>query len=279
MMKKLFGALVLFVLLAHLSSCVFTYNLHTDNPETNDKQEAKPKVCEEVLGVQYIRTDGYSEFFEYPRLISITSRAELDSYYNYFSGIYSLGERESVYSDSTIGFITACEKYDKEYFKKNDLYLLVLEEASGSVRHSVDSVDCGRVQITSHIPEVCTDDMAEWHIVLEVPKGEILLGVNASELEIHSPDSLYEKFLRSLEEIALTHLKDRYSITDAVLRFCEKTDFGSIKDTGFNNPLGYNPGYDSSPVWQMDFVDTAGESFTLFLSDSMFVFGSIGLEY
>ncbi len=271
-MKKTFLTVLLFCLL-FLPSCVFTYNLNEKNPavQMNEKEDA----CE-LVGVQYVRTNGYVENFEYPRLIRITSRDELESYYNYFSGIYFLDAVEEIYSDTTIGWITACEKYDKEFFDNCDLYMAVLEEGSGSIRHSVEGVENGSVTIRSITPEVCTDDMAEWHIMLEVTKGGKLSKINRVSVNVTSPDEIYEEFYKVLENTALEYLKTEH-ITDAELKFCEKTTFGEVKNLDFSNPLGYSPGHDASPVWKMDFVKKDGTSFTLLLCVTPFVFGSIGL--
>ncbi len=276
-MKKTLFLLLLFAFIFTLVSCVLTYKL--EDPIHEDKKELSEKEGKvEILGVQYIRTDGYVELFEYPRLIIVTSRDELQAYYNHFSGIYYLDARETVYSDSTIGWITACEKYDEEFFKNNDLYMAVLEEGSGSIRHSVEGIDNGSVFVKSVIPEVCTDDMAEWHILIEVEKGAEISQINGKTVSVTTPDEIYEKFLKILENTATEYLKNEYEIEDAVLKFTEKTDFGSVKNLGFHNPLGYSPGYDASPVWKMDFLKSDGSFFTLLVCDSPFVFGTVGLE-
>jgi len=53
--------------------------------------------------------------------------------------------------------------------------MILLEEGSGSIRHEVESVgiDSGDiwVKIKSIVPEACTDDMAEWHILIEPEAG------------------------------------------------------------------------------------------------------------
>jgi len=145
-----------------------------------------------IIGdVQYIRTDGYNEIFEYPYLVKITSRAELDEYTEAFSGIYSLGSRSTVYSDTSIGFADAITKYDEVYFEKNVLYMAVLEEGSGSIRHELTDIEGGFLKIESTSPEVFTDDMAEWHILVEVPVGVELWGVNQNE-RVYTADEVIE---------------------------------------------------------------------------------------
>ena len=121
---------------------------------------------------QYIRTDGYHEGVEYPVVKIIRSVDELNAYYNENKEKYSLERREDPASDSTIGFLDACDKYNAEYFEKQILVMVLLEEGSGSTRHNVDNVKLGSdgmlyVNIRSIVPEVGTCDMAEWHILIE----------------------------------------------------------------------------------------------------------------
>lgn len=51
--------------------------------------------------------------------------------------------------------------------------MVLLEEGSGSVRHNVESVIMGtdhacHIRIGSIVPEVGTDDMAQWHVLIEL---------------------------------------------------------------------------------------------------------------
>lgn len=261
-MKKILLLFVIFSLMFILVSCYSDYKVDEIQPPI-----VQDGVVTEILGVQYIRTDGYNDNFEYPRLIRITSRESLDYYYNSFNGIYSLGSRDTVYSDSTIGFINAIEKYDDGYFKNCDLYLAVLEEGSGSIRHLVEDVDDGYVKITSLLPGVCTEDMAEWHIILEVNKNKSLKGINRKETPIYTPKDIYSEFLGLLEKAAIDYLKE-LGFENAQLTAFTRTDFASVMKNGFENPLGYNPGYPESPVWKT----TVGE-LELYLCDAPFVFG------
>lgn len=86
---------------------------------------------------QYIRTNGYYEDVEYPVVKIIRSVDELNSYYNENKEKYSLERREDPASDSTIGFLDACDKYNAEYFEKQILVMVLLEEGSGSVARTV----------------------------------------------------------------------------------------------------------------------------------------------
>ena len=78
-----------------------------------------------------------------------------------------------MYSDTTIGFVDAIERYDNAWFADRQLIVVLLEEGSGSVRHWVTDVKGGadtEVSVSRMVPEVGTDDMAEWHILIEVDR-------------------------------------------------------------------------------------------------------------
>ncbi len=149
----------------------------------------------EVSDIQYIRTNGDTELV-YPRTVKITSYDELMDYYDSSKELFDLERKTTVYSDTTIGFLDACDTYTAEWFEENDLIMAVLQEGSGSIRHKVTSVtlrtenlsditsDNTRLQINIQtiMPEVGTCDMAQWHIMIGVPKcddySDITIGIN-----------------------------------------------------------------------------------------------------
>ena len=152
---------------------------------------------------QYIRTDGYHEDVEYPVVKIIRSVDELNSYYNENKDKYSLERRKDPASDSTIGFLDACDKYTAEYFKKQILVMVLLEEGSGSVRHNVKNVKYGSdkklyIDITRGNTDFGTCDMAEWHILIE-PEKDITVS-NESDVVVYldgvnpkkQPTTVYE---------------------------------------------------------------------------------------
>ena len=123
-----------------------------------------------------IRTDGYHEDARYPAVRIIRSVQELNAYYEANKEEYGLGRRDNVSADSTIGFLDACDRYDGAYFEDHILIMVLLEEASGSNRHKVQSVNVSadgqcRIYIDRIVPEAGTCDMAEWHILIEPEAG------------------------------------------------------------------------------------------------------------
>lgn len=126
---------------------------------------------------QYIRTDGYREGTRYPIVKIIRSKQELNTYYESNKGKYNLERRGNANSDTAMGFLDACDKYDENYFEKHILIMVLLEEGSGSNRHKVrtvniDSTGQCSINIDRIVPEVGTCDMAQWHILIE-PKTEV----------------------------------------------------------------------------------------------------------
>lgn len=116
---------------------------------------------------------------------------------------YNLERRSDPASDSTIGFLNACDKYTAEYFENQILVMVLLEEGSGSIRHNVDNVKYGSdgklyVSVRRDVPEAGTDDMAEWHILIE-PEKDIAVA-NESDIVVYldgvnqktKPNTVYE---------------------------------------------------------------------------------------
>lgn len=144
-----------------------------------DPNAGSPAPEAYAFDAQYIRTNGGPEE-GYPYHAVISSRAELEAYYESHKDIFDLERRETVYSDSTIGFLDACDRYDDTYFERQNLVLIVLQEGSGSIRHEITDVRRNMenggwdITIDSKAPEVVTDDMAQWHLFLEVQMYDVI---------------------------------------------------------------------------------------------------------
>ncbi len=117
-----------------------------------------------------VRTNGYVDGEKYPKTVIITSRAELDKYYEDNKNVYELGSEIS----SAITFWHACSGYDDAFFAEKNLVLIVLESGTGMISYNVTGAFYGEgylaVNIDASSPEVVTSDMAEWHLILETPK-------------------------------------------------------------------------------------------------------------
>ena len=135
------------------------------------------------FSAQYIRTYGSREDARYPTVKIIRSVWELNEYYEANKEDYGLGRRENVSSDTTIGFLDACDQYDDAYFADHILIMVLLEEYSGSNRHTVQSVRMSAdghcsIYIDRIVPEAGTCDMAEWHILIGLETKAELEDVN-----------------------------------------------------------------------------------------------------
>ncbi len=98
-----------------------------------------------------------------------------------YAVIRSLKELEEAHDDLSLAIASNVDtiwelltyKYSDEWFKTNDLILLVLEEPSGSINPYVTDVtrDENRdytVYINDDYPEVATADMAYWYVLVEI---------------------------------------------------------------------------------------------------------------
>ena len=67
------------------------------------------------------------------------------------------------------------KQYDDKYFLKDSMVGVVLQEPSGSVYHELVNVEYSNknllVNINRYVPEVGTDDLAWWLILIEVDKS------------------------------------------------------------------------------------------------------------
>lgn len=99
---------------------------------------------------------------EYPSVLTLYTKEELDEYLatNFIIGDYYEAE-----------FLEKITKYDKEYFENNLLVLVRLEAISGSIKFKFAGLDdTGKMHVQEIWPAYeMTDDMAYWHIIIEVP--------------------------------------------------------------------------------------------------------------
>ncbi len=108
----------------------------------------EPAVKQIEYTAQYIRKGSGLEGEEYPSTLMIRTLDEMNAY------------------DASLG-------YDETFFESHALLLVRLMETSGSISHNVASVasdgNALNVSIIRLRPEIGTDDMAAWHILIELP--------------------------------------------------------------------------------------------------------------
>lgn len=137
-------------------------------------EEVEP-VNEIDFSVQYVRAGvEYTPFMPYT--VIIRSPEQLKEYISRHA--VDANRDNSQYSDGTISFNMAAEKYTEEYFRIKQLILCMIEEPSGSIRHNVEKVILGnddslQIYIKKDVPEWCSDDMATWHIFVETAVADV----------------------------------------------------------------------------------------------------------
>lgn len=125
-------------------------------------------------GVQYVRTNGRAPDAEFPSSLIIRSKQELWEYYENNKAYYNM---DSSWDESP-AFRDAIKRYNDAYFAERELLIVLMEEPSGSIRHKVNCmwdvfVEGKRVyniSITSFKSMRGDDDMAQWHILIELPE-------------------------------------------------------------------------------------------------------------
>ncbi len=149
------------------------------DPTVTDTEVPPTESVAVAFTAHYIRTDGYIADEIYPKAYRITSAGEWENYYEENKDRYDFDR--TVNPELPVALIDLADGYDDAFFEKNDLIVLVLEEGSGSIRHEVteltlvpDASGDGytlRPVITRIVPGSMTEDMAEWHILIETEKA------------------------------------------------------------------------------------------------------------
>lgn len=235
--------------------------------EEKNVDDVKQGLTESTFDAQYIRTNGGGDDIHYPIVTVIRSVKELNDYYLEYKNTFDLERKDKVYSDTTIGFLDACEKYDAAYFEEQILILVVLEEGSGSIRHEVTKVGTTddrafAVFVESDVPEVCTDDMAQWHIIIEhdaetAPTEESAITVFLDNRNITARRGML-CYKKGTAEIRLKELEGwEYEILDSGARDEFGCFDGETGDFGIRFwPVGHDEG--SVSVYYMNFFGVCG---------------------
>lgn len=175
--------ILLFAILTTTVGCVMPGQTTQPGSQTTSGQSGSQHTTPQPLPnhpsfvAQYIRTDGYHSDKQYPIITIIRDPAELSAYYENNKDLYDLERRSSPASDSSFGFLNAIDKYNDDYFNKNVLILILVQESSGSNRHQVNSITKNDteldIQINRLVPEIGTADMAQWHILIELKASDL----------------------------------------------------------------------------------------------------------
>lgn len=166
-MKRILSFILILILVLSLTSCK-QKPLTPGNANIDNVTVVKAKA-------QYVRANAENPP-KLPYVAAIRSTKALKEYAERFA--VDADRDNSQYSDGTISFNMVAEKYTDDYFINNQLYICMLLEPSGSIRHEVDTlriINDEDIEITINRiqPEVGTDDMALWHIFVETEQNDI----------------------------------------------------------------------------------------------------------
>jgi hypothetical protein len=157
MNKTIKLSVVALIIMMIISSCVTKNIAYKNNGEIN-------------FNAHYIRTNPIVPAVEYPSVIVISSKAELEQYYleRYDVSAYPYLDQSSELKDAIAGYV-------ESYFQDKILVIVVLEESSGGIRHKVEKIENdGSIVISRLVPEMGTADMAEWNIIIELDNNSRL---------------------------------------------------------------------------------------------------------
>lgn len=165
----------------------------TPQPTQPRQDDVEVEIGQHLLGTpvafkaQYVRTDGFYYYADtgYPHVVVIDSKKAGREYYlNLVPHDFEGGE--PTISTGALKPLVG-DEYNDDFFTDNYLVYVILEEPSGSISHTVESVRMSqderlKIAVKRNVPEVGTDDMAYWHIVLELPRKDGL--VDAKNIDV-----------------------------------------------------------------------------------------------
>lgn len=193
-MKLIKKAVILAVLAAFTSvslfSCTSSAELSDESgisryteidPDTEAEEEEDESF---VYPAVYVNTNSYGDDSTvYPRIVTISTREELEKYTSDNEILYDF--ETNSYSAS---FYDTATKYDATFFETNSLVMAIVWEESASYTHgnlgfskNGDSYDINLIRFVKSAQQV--DAEAVWHVIFELPKtspilsGEINLNI------------------------------------------------------------------------------------------------------
>jgi hypothetical protein len=231
-----------------------------------------------ILGVQYIRTDGYAGLADLPCLVRFASVRDLEKYYYAYCELYDLNKGNAA-SQPTVGWLDAVEKYDSKWFESHVLYIAILEENSGSIRHDVlKPVARGNeiyLSIDRIVEEFGTKDTAIWHIMVELMSSGEFTGimVDGNIYSYERPISAAEKSRQFFDSIILSAKKELSLIeTSTIIGIdnpaIERLGYSEVKtkDLDFYY-INFNTPDDTDHIWRVAFKTSDDEAIVYYLGN------------
>ena len=136
--------------------------------QSSDQKPADPTPDENTdhFNAEYIRTyiNTSDTDITFPGHVIIKSQKEFEAFLNKYGSSGISDETKKMFAD-------AKAKYTDEWFSDNSLFIALLQEGSGSIKHVVTNVTNDEVTIERWSPMVQTADMAWWCILVEGDKS------------------------------------------------------------------------------------------------------------
>ena len=136
--------------------------------QSSDQKPADPTPDENTdhFNAEYIRTyiNTSDTDITFPGHMIIKSQKEFEAFLNKYGSSGISDKTKKLFAD-------AKAKYTDEWFSDNSLFIALLEEGSGSIKHVVTNVTNDEVTIERWSPMVQTADMAWWCILVEGDKS------------------------------------------------------------------------------------------------------------
>ena len=124
------------------------------------------------LETQYLRIGANYSRLHFWDVLVFQTREELERYYEEYKNQYYLCYEEDGKEISKL--LPYCEEYDDEFFAKNDLFLVLVYEGSGTPRKEIteiwqDETGTWNLKIHDITSGMGTADAAYWHLFAAVP--------------------------------------------------------------------------------------------------------------
>lgn len=140
---------------------------------------------------RYFRTNPEDDGLEAPAIWVIGSAQDLWDYHNAYHARFGMEVMGA--SAGNRGSSDICGEYDEEFFAENFLVLLYMGQGSGSVHHEVRGVEQtadGKlaVSVDRKVPEIGTDDLVRWYILLELSRDVMVESADGIRLTLNGED-------------------------------------------------------------------------------------------
>lgn len=162
-------------------------------PPKDDSQTQTPLAEKELISgynVSLVKTHDYTDALNFPHIAVIKTQEELEAYLSKkaeFIGYYNEITPEDLTGKTGNLFGDDLNLSTADFFDENFLVIVIMEENSGSISLSFEGVewadDTLNIDITRNVPEIGTDDMAQWQLFLTLP-AEYIDKVTAENIKL-----------------------------------------------------------------------------------------------